>query len=792
MNLSQQPRDRIWILALTLLCLIAGAVFRDYLMLKHIFFFKGVASDTLNINYPFANQISDCLSKYGIPKWSFNYGMGQNLFPFFLRDPFDIFLYPGGTRYFIYGTAYKEAIKIILSGFIFFYYLKSLNLSPYTSITGSLLFAFCGFMIVGCCWYIFSFEAFNMALLLLSFELLFTKQKWYLFPIAVALIGISQPFNLYVYGIFIAAYALLRHIQGHTFTFRAISSTFLKMICLGMTGLLLSAPFLLQNVLQLLNSPRGSGANSYAHSLLSSPAFALADKMQIGTSILRFFSNDITGTGLDYRGYHNYLEGPVFYCGLPCLLLLPQFFVFQKKRTRLALAIFLAVWMLPIIFPYFRYMFWLFTGNYYRAYSLFVAFFVLYYSLQALDLLIKGAKINITLLIITIGVLLGLLHYPFFTIKEIPAGYIVKFVSIMLLIYCILLCFMFGSKNSYLRYVFLGFVVLELIHLSRITVNNMDAYLASDLAYKGGYNDYTVEALNYIKPRDTTFYRIDKTYSSSYTYFPTYNDGMAQGYRGTREYSSFNQKYYILYLQLMGIANRKDEVDSRWAYGLIDRPILESENRVKYIFTNSAISDFRKRTCDSFNISGLVVLRNRFVLPFGYTYGYFIKESAFDKLSNGQKDIVSLRACVLNDKNADVANGLKEFQLNDTCAVSAFNNDIYRQYNDSLSRDTLALTKFDETHICGAANAGADKIMYFSVPYDLGWQLKVDGKKQDKIIVDAGMTGVYLRKGHHTIDMVFELPFMNASLLLCLLGILFYAGIICYNRKSTNPATSEI
>jgi len=138
---------------------------------------------------------------------------------------------------------------------------------------------------------------------------------------------------------------------------------------------------------------------------------------------------------------------------------------------------------------------------------------------------------------------------------------------------------------------------------------------------------------------------------------------------------------------------------------------------------------------------------------------------------------------VLNDKDAHIAPGIKEFQLKDTCSVSAFNNDIYRQYTDSLSSDTLALTRFDETHIMGTVNAGADKMMYLSVPYDIGWVLKVDGQPKDKIILDGGMTGVYVQKGRHKVEMVFELPYMKISLLLFLLGVLSYAVILLYSRK---------
>src|SRR3954467_4097603 len=96
---------------------------------------------------------------------------------------------------------------------------------------------------------------------------------------------------------------------------------------------------------------------------------------------------------------------PAFYIGLQHLLLMPQVFAFLRMRTRIVFAIFIIVWILPIIFPYFRYAFWLFSGGYYRAYSFFVSFFFLFYSLIALENISRSRKINVTVLIVTIAVL---------------------------------------------------------------------------------------------------------------------------------------------------------------------------------------------------------------------------------------------------------------------------------------------------------------------------------------------------------------------------------------------------
>jgi uncharacterized membrane protein YfhO len=473
---------------------------------------------------------------------------------------------------------------------------------------------------------------------------------------------------------------------------------------------------------------------------------------------------------------------------------MPQVFQFLDKRLKIAFGIFLAVWVLPIIFPYFRMAFWLFTGDYYRAYSVLVAFVFMYYALLALDQIIKKQKISIIVLIATVVVLFALLYYPYFPDKEVINSPVLTFVSFMLLVYGALVYFISKQGSPvYIRYIFFVAVVFEVFYLSGISVNERNAETAADLAQKKAYNDYTIDAVNTIKQHDNSFYRIDKTYASSPAMHYSLNDAMAQGYYGSSGYSPFNQEYYVKYLQLMGISNKANELESRWANGLAFRPILESENRVKYILAKKNINPLWQVVCDPIGTYGDVkVFRNKFVLPIGFTYNSYIKESVFEPLTTIQKDFVSLSACVIKDEDVNKIQGLKEFQLKDTIAANGFSIDVYKQHVDELSKDTLLVSKFDNKLISGKVNAADNKMMYVSVPYDGGWQLKVDGQPRDKIILDGGMTGIMLTKGQHTIEMVYDLRFFNKGLLLSLLGILLYVGLIFFSRKKndTQPHTN--
>ncbi|GAA4462320.1 hypothetical protein GCM10023093_08680 [Nemorincola caseinilytica] len=768
--------------ALGLLAVIAFIVYRHYLSLEHVFFFKDIGSDTYNYTYP---TIYSVAAQNGIPSWSFNRAMGQSMYPFSLRDPFEIFMYLAGAKNLIYATIFKEFAKVVLGGWVFYYYLRTVGFTAYTCIIGSICFAFCGFMVMGGTWALFSFEAFNLALLLLAFEQLLSKGKWLLFPIAIFLLAISQPFNLFVYGLFLAGYAILRMYQLGTYTFRSGTVLFVQMIGFGAIGMLLGGFMLLENIVQLLESPRGSGNTSYASALSSVPMFQAVDKFQLGTAVMRLFCTDLLGAAGSYKGWQNTLEAPLFYCGLPCLLLMPQVFPLLEKKKRLFFVVFLLIWLIPVFFPYFRYSFWLFTGDYYRAYSIVVAGFFMYYALVALDLIIRHQRVSLLTLGITLGVLFLLLNYPYFPEGEFINSALLTFVCFMLLVYGALLFFI-GRQGSpvYLRYVLLAALAFEVIYFSSISVNDRDPVTAEELTQKKGYNDHTIDALDAINKVDHSFYRVDKAYGSSPAIHYSLNDGMAQNYHGTSGYNPFNQLYYIRYLQLMGVSDKNNEQDSRWARGLAGRPILESQNRVRYMMDKGFAMPIWRVTADSIGTFGDVRLfRSKYLLPFGYAYSRYIKESAFNTLSTTQKDFVSLRACVVADDKVASVQGMQEFRLADTIPAMAFNLDIYKQYVDELGHDSMADAKVEDTRITGKVTVGAAKMLYLTVPYDEGWHLSVDGKPREKDIVFAGMTGVSLAPGTHTIEMTYSLRYLGKGTLLTILGLVAYAALWFIMRR---------
>jgi uncharacterized membrane protein YfhO len=425
----------------------------------------------------------------------------------------------------------------------------------------------------------------------------------------------------------------------------------------------------------------------------------------------------------------------------------------------------------------------------------------MYYSFYALEYIFQKRKINIAVLIFTVAIFIILLCYPAFINKNIIDNTIRVFVITMLIIYTILLGLVSKVKNiTYLKYVFLITVFFELCYSVNITANKRGIYTMKALKtntkmpfHDYSYNDYSVDAIKYIQYRDSTFYRIDRTYDSS----DMLNFSLVQGYNGTSCYNDLNQLYYIKYLQLMGVASRNNEKDSRWTAGLSNNPILESENSVKYfLLYKNNFKHLSPVIWDSLTMIGDVkIFKNKLLLPFGFTYDQFIKESNFEIASPKQKEFITLKAFVINDKDVNKIGGIKEYQLKDTI-TRTIDSDTYGNDLKNLKTDTLAITKFNDNYLSGTINTSEDKMMYLSIPYDDEWYLQVDGKNQEKMLVNGGMTGVFLKKGLHTVKMCYVLRYGQIGLLLSFLGIILFAGLWYYlkrkNREQINKGKPTI
>lgn len=792
-----------WIV-LGLIIIIGLTAFKDYLFVKYMYFFKDIGSDSLNIAYPsimhYVNLMQD--SFFGV-KYSFYQGMGTNVFSGFPVDPYTLFIKLlgiigisiGGDDFLLLSKFPRIFLYYILPcGLVAYGYLRTFNISYYSSTIGALMFAFCGYSIMGSSWD-YSQWILYFIFLLFAFEQLFKKKRWYFFPFAVLLMG-RNPFYLYLSGVFLLLYTTFRYFDENNKNFKGYGILLAQMVGFGLLGMLINSINLINPYLKIFNSPRVAGAASTISSGGSASVFNINNYSELLTVLYRTFSTDLMGNGSNYKGWYNYLEAPAFYSGVIALLLIPQAFIALTKRQKILYGAFLGFWVLVVVIPQLRHALQLFVGNYYKGLlDIIITAVMVFFSVKAIDIILTQNKVNGIVLISSIILILIALYYPGleknpqFPGKDNPLDKGIRnMVALFIIFYGGMLFFMKNKKyRFYIQIALLLTVVIELSYMSHITVNRREAYrTALFMKNKGGYNDATMEALAYIEKNDSTpFFRIEKDYSSGTAIHGSLNDAQAQGYYGTANYSSFNDIDYIRFLEETEIIKKGVETSTRWAPGLRGRPLLYSFGSIKYHLSKQEKPAFLGagfKQIGTFN--DVKLLENQFYIPFGFTYKHYIDFEKFQKLSIFQKQVVLLQAFVY-EKNSGVdisqCTPLPDSLVN--IDEKNFTFEIYQQFSQNRQKDTLIITQFKNDNIKGTIDLDNSKHLFFSIVYDPGWKIIVNGKEQTLKLSNIGFSGITLPKGKHEIELKYVPPYLYEGIALSSFGYFIFFVILGFDIR---------
>lgn len=70
-----------------------------------------------------------------------------------------------------------------------------------------------------------------------------------------------------------------------------------------------------------------------------------------------------------------------------------------------------------------------------------------------------------------------------------------------------------------------------------------------------------------------------------------------------------------------------------------------------------------------------------------------------------------------------------------------------------LSQDKTDLRKITSSHLEGTFTASQDRILFFTIPYDRGWTIKIDGQKVPVLSIFDTFMGVAAPEGEHRVDL---------------------------------------
>ena len=162
--------------------------------------------------------------------------------------------------------------------------------------------------------------------------------------------------------------------------------------------------------------------------------------------------------------------------------------------------------------------------------------------------------------------------------------------------------------------------------------------------------------------------------------------------------------------------------------------------------------------------------------PLSFKYDGVENASLYGYITNGSGDNASV-SCggIMIDSNIDVKDysitfpmGTPEIGVQSEILINpqtdkesgsitvmtyALDHALWEEAYSRLVDESFNITEFSDTLIKGNVNVIDDGVMYFSIPYEKGWSVYVDGKKTKTFKVMDAMLGVNLKSGQHDIEL---------------------------------------
>ena len=122
--------------------------------------------------------------------------------------------------------------------------------------------------------------------------------------------------------------------------------------------------------------------------------------------------------------------------------------------------------------------------------------------------------------------------------------------------------------------------------------------------------------------------------------------------------------------------------------------------------------------------------------------------------------------------------------------VSVLKEEVFDQAYERLKDETLQVTESAAGKIRGTVAAKKDGLLYTSIPYETGWNVRVDGKKADLTLIGDALIGVRLSAGEHTVEFTYAPLHVYVGALLSIVGAGIFVFVCMTERMRENQISN--
>ena len=163
------------------------------------------------------------------------------------------------------------------------------------------------------------------------------------------------------------------------------------------------------------------------------------------------------------------------------------------------------------------------------------------------------------------------------------------------------------------------------------------------------------------------------------------------------------------------------------------------------------------------DMAGYHVWENDYYIPMGYTYSLFTTTGELSNVPDASKAGAMLHSvCLEPVAAAKYTDILKHVNVEE---VKYGHEQYFKDCRLHAAETVEDLTRTRTGVIC-RSSFDEDKFVFFSIPYDSGWSLRIDGEPADLEKANIGFMGFRVPAGSHEIELIYRTPGLTLGLIL--------------------------
>ena len=115
--------------------------------------------------------------------------------------------------------------------------------------------------------------------------------------------------------------------------------------------------------------------------------------------------------------------------------------------------------------------------------------------------------------------------------------------------------------------------------------------------------------------------------------------------------------------------------------------------------------------------------------------------------------------------------------------AAELDEDVMEELAQRMQENAWELTSAKGNQLNGTINAQEDKTLFFSIPYDKGWKVKIDGKAVKTKALGKAFLTVKVPEGKHEVTLTYVSPGFKEGVVLSIVGFVIFLLILYLFRK---------